>query len=223
MKTAICLYGQPRFYEKTFRHFFYYLKESLDADLYFHTWWSEKMVGTLYPCAPHAKASLNDEDLLVTRDLPDQLIELYQPVDYLFDDYDILKSEFNKSNYYQYYTQWQVGQLIRTRYDLIIRSRFDLMCTQDIELVQDDSVWVPSCCPYTDGRVNDMFSISNHDNFLRLSETFLNLKEFEDQGKGEMEWALASQIQKEKLTVRTFKADYSTFDILRSDTAKKYS
>lgn len=222
MRVALCLHGQPRFFEQTYKYFFSNLIEGLHADVYFHSWWSNKMIGSLYPCAIHAKHALSDEDMLVREDIPDKLIELYKPMDYLFEDYDIFRPTFDKPNYFQYYTQWQVGQLMRERYDLVIRSRFDLMCTQDIEIVQDNNVWIPSCCPYTDGRVNDMFSISNHDNFLRISETFLNLKIFEEDGKGDMEWALASQIEKEKLSIKTFKADYSTFDILRSDTAKKY-
>ena len=104
---------------------------------------------------------------------------------------------------------------------MVIRSRFDLACGQDIEFTLDDSVWVPSCCPYSD-RVNDMFSISNYDNYLKLSQVFLNLKEFEKEGKAEMEWALMRQIEKENLSIKRFKADYETFDVVRSTTKHKY-
>lgn len=222
MKIALCLFGQPRFFEQTHKYFFSNLIEALGADVYFHSWWSERMVGNLYPCALHAKDSLDDEDMLVRSDIPDKLIELYKPKDYLFEDYDIFINQFSKPNYYQYYTQWQVGQLLRHRYDLVIRSRFDLMCTQDIEIIQDNNLWVPSCCPYTD-RVNDMFSISNHDNFLRISETYLNLPAFEEQGNGEMEWAFISQIKKERLHVKTFEAKYETFDVMRSKDKIRFS
>lgn len=220
MNVALCLHGQPRFFEQTYKYFFSRMIESLNCDVYFHTWWSEKMVGTTY--SSRAKSVLTDEDMLVKEDIPERLITLFRPKDYQFDDYDMLKSEFSKPNCFQYYSQYAVSQILQKRYDLIIRSRFDLMCTQGIEFVLDDNVWVPSCCPYTDGRVNDMFSFSNHENFLKLSSTFLNLPAFEEQGKGEMEWALASQIEKEKLSVRKFDASYDTFDILRSETAKKY-
>lgn len=223
MRTALVLYGQPRFWELTYKHFFSHLIHSLDANVYFHTWWSPKMVGSLYPCAVHAKASLSDEDMIVKSDLPDMLVDAYDPVDYLFEDYDIFKKEFSKPNYFQYYTQWQAAQLLKEEYDLVIRSRFDLMCTQDIEFQYDDSLWVASCCPYTDGRFNDMFSVSNEENFLKLSQTYLNLEEFEQQGKGEMEWALAAQVEKEGITVKKFQADYDSFDILRSETAKNFS
>jgi len=225
MKTALCLHGQPRFFEQTYKYFFSHLIESLSADVYFHTWWTPSMTNGLYPCAPHAKASLDDADMLIREDTQDKLRSLYKPVDDCFDDYYVLPEHQRKPNYYQYYSQWIVGQLMKKRYDLVIRSRFDLMCTQDIHIAQDDNVWVASCCPYTSdgtGRFNDMFSISNHDNFLRLSETYLNLPTFEAEGKGEMEWALAAQVAKERLTVKCFEASYDHFDILRSSTAKLY-
>ena len=67
-----------------------------------------------------------------------------------------------------------------------------------------------------------MFSISNQDNFLKLSRVYINLPEFELEGKGEMEWALMKQIQKENLIIKKFAARYETFDILRSTTKGKY-
>lgn len=225
MTAALCLHGQPRFFRQTYKYFFSHLIKSLDCETYFHTWWTPEMVGSIYPCAKHAKASLDDADMIVKEDTQDELRRLYKPVDDCFDDYNVLPVHQRKSNYYQYYTQWIAGQLLRKRYDLVIRARFDLMCTQDIHIEQDDNVWVASCCPYTydgTGRFNDMFSISNHDNFLRLSETYLNLPYFEAEGKGEMEWALAKQAAKERLSIKTFPATYDRFDVLRSESAKAY-
>jgi hypothetical protein len=225
MSTALVLSGQPRFFEITYKYFFSNLIETLQADVYFHTWWTPEMVGDIYPCAVHAKSVLDDDDMLIREDTQDKLRELYKPVDDCFDDYYVLPEHQRKPNYYQFYTQWVAGQLLKKRYDLVIRSRFDLMCRQDIEILQDDNVWVASCCPYTGdgtGRFNDLFSISSHDNFLKLSETYLNLPAFEAEGKGEMEWALAAQVAKERLTVKTFPASYDRFDILRSSTAKQY-
>jgi hypothetical protein len=223
MKVALALSGQPRFYDITYKNFFCNLIDNFQADVFFHTWWSMDMVGSLYPCASHAKDRLEDKDLFIHDNIPEVLQELYQPVDFLFEDYSI----FKKHNLYynpQYYSQWAVKELIKGRkkkYDLVIRSRFDLMCTQDITFLYDDNLWVPSCCPYTD-RVNDMFSISNQDIFNKISDTYLNLEEFSFKNyfHSLMEWALIKQIEKENISVKTFPADYSSFDILRSDTAK---
>jgi hypothetical protein len=223
MKTALVLFGQPRFAELTYNYWYKNLIEIMDCDVFFHTWWSKDMVGTQYPS--RARSVLWDEDMLVTEGILDKLVELYKPIDYKYDGYE--EFPLFKTNQYQYYTQLAASGIIRRTgntktYDCIIRSRFDLAVGQDVEFNVDDNVWVASCCPYTDGRINDMFSISNYENFIKISETFNNLKEFEEQGRGEMEWALYSQIQKENLTIRKFHADYDTFDIVRSTTKEKY-
>lgn len=225
MKIALALSGQPRFAKLTYDYWYKNLIDSLQIDTFFHTWWSPEMVGSLYPS--HAKKVLFDEDMTVTDDIPSLLEEMYKPKDYCYNDYKDFT--FDKTNQYQYYTQYAVSEMVRsyrtstdTAYDVIIRSRFDLAVGQDIEFSIDNSVWVASCCPYTDGRVNDMFSVSNYENFIKISQTYLNLDEFDSQGRGEMEWALYSQIKKENLSVKKFRADYDTFDIVRSTTKNKY-
>ncbi len=55
-----------------------------------------------------------------------------------------------------------------------------------------------------------------------LEGIYLNLEEFESKGKGEIEWALLSQIQKESIPVKLFDAQYETFDVLRTHTADRY-
>lgn len=224
MKVALALHGQPRFYRKTYEHFFSNIIEMFDADVFFHTFWSKNMVGSIYPCADHAKASLSDEDMTVQDDTIDWLKFYYNPKEYTFDDYDWFKPDTN----YQYASQYEVKEILveyveRTgiQYDLVIRSRFDLMCTQDIDFIYDDSLWVPSTTPYPD-RENDMFSISNYDTFCKISDAFLNIEEFKAQGKGEMEWVLQCQIEKEKIKVKRFEASWDSFDVLRSDTQKKF-
>lgn len=223
MKVALALSGQPRFAKLTYEFWYKNLIESMDCDVFFHTWWSPEMIGSLYPS--HANKVLFDEDMTVTDDIPNVLLEMYKPKDYELNDYKDFS--FTKTNQYQYYTQYAVSEIVKkytytSNYDVVIRSRFDLAVEQDIEFSIDDSVWVASCCPYVDGRVNDMFSVSNYENFLKISQTYLNLDEFDSQGRGEMEWALYSQIKKENLSVKKFRADYDTFDIVRSTTKNKY-
>ena len=225
-RIALALSGQPRFAKITYDYWYKDLIERIEADVFFHTWWSYDMVGSLYPS--HARSVLFDEDMLITDKTAFDLKKMYNPKLCAWNDYKDFN--FTKTNQYQYYTQYAVSELIRNysdrnniKYDFVIRSRFDLAVGQDIEFSVDDSVWVASCCPYTDGRVNDMFSISNQDNFMKISQTFLNLDEFDAQGKGEMEWALWSQIQKEKLDIKKFHADYATFDIVRSTSKNQFN
>jgi hypothetical protein len=235
MRTALVLYGQPRFAEICYHNFYKDLIENLNADVYFHTWWAPETVGSLYPCAVHAKHALKDEDLRVRDNILLDLQEMYKPVLWGWNWY----SDFPSTTNFQYYSQYRAkrfvqvaiqngfivdGKVERKQYDMIIRSRFDLMCTQQItvDMEQLDNLWVPSCSPYTDIRVNDMFSISNYDIFDKITDAYMNINEYEQDGHGEMEWPLARQIQRYNIPVKKFMAIYDTFDILRSDTADKY-
>ena len=228
MNIALCFYGQPRFYTITHKLYYSKILEEYNPDVFIHTWWSKDMVGLLYPHAKHVGNALQEEDIIVKQNLIEELTRLYNPTLIEFDDYSTNKIKQYKSNYYQYYTQYAVKELLKKyeiqkgiEYDLVIRTRFDLLIKQFVPYNIDDSLWVPSCCPYND-RYNDLFSFSNSENYKKLSDTYLNLEEFEKDGKGEMEWAYTSQIIKKNLEVKKFKAEYETFDILRSNTAKIY-
>lgn len=227
MKVALCLSGQPRFYDITYELYYSRILERYNPDVFIHTWWSDDMVGTLYPCAKHAESRLSYDDRLVNSDTIDNLTKLYNPKLIKCDDYSTIEIP-HKANYYQYYTQYAVKELLNEyeilngfEYDLVIRTRFDLLIQQDIPYHNDDYLWVSSTCPYTD-RYNDMFSFSNSLNYKKISNVYKNLNSFEEVGMGEMEWAFVSQIKAEELKVSTFPADYSTFDILRTDTANKF-
>jgi hypothetical protein len=108
-------------------------------------------------------------------------------------------------------------------YDLVIRTRFDLLIQQYVPYTIDDYLWVTNCCPYSD-RYNDLFSFSNSKNYKKTSDTYLNLEEFEQIGadQGEMEWAFTNQTKKENIEVKKFDAEYKTFDILRTNTANSF-
>lgn len=229
MRTALVLSGQPRFWRITYEHFYKHLIEFLKCDVFFHTWWSPDMIGTLYPCAMHARRALRQEDLLVSSTLREELLETYKPRACSFEDYkDVKPLRAGYKINYQYYSQWEakrITAIFHPSYDLFIRSRFDLMVQQDIPFVLDNNLWVSSACPYNDGiRYNDMFSFSNWENFNDVSNTYLNIHKFENEGDGkaDMEYALGKQIKLCGINVKTFLSDYSTFDILRSSDADKY-
>lgn len=230
MKTALCIYGQPRFYDITFHNYYKLILEQFEADVFVHTWWSEKMVGQLYPYGKHITASkvLSDTDILVKDDIIDNIVKLYNPKKIEYDDYATVNVKYHKPNYYQYYTQYAVKELMNQyeienniEYDLVIRTRFDLMIEQFIPYQTDNNIWVSSSCPYMD-RYNDMFTFSNSKNYKKISDVYLNLEEFEKENKGEMEWAFTNQIIKENIPVKLFDANYSTFDILRTNSANKF-
>jgi len=230
MNTALCFYGQPRFYDITFHNYYKSILEQYNPDVFVHTWWGESMVNTIYPCGNHVvkENALSENDLLIKDDIIDNIIKLYNPKKIQYDTYDDVNIKQHKSNYYQYYTQYAVKELLTQyeiendiEYDLVIRTRFDLMIEQPIPYQTDENMWVSGCCPYED-RYNDMFTFSNSKNYKKISDVYLNLEEFEKKNKGEMEWAFVSQIIKENISIKSFDADYSTFDILRTKSANKF-
>jgi hypothetical protein len=186
------------------------------------------MIGTTYPCAKHAEQALSIKDRIVRPDLIENLKLLYNPKKIEFNDYETDKIVNHKPNYYQYYTQYAVKELLKNyevenniEYDLVIRTRFDLLIEQYIPYNIDEYLWVAGCCPYPD-RYNDLFSFSNSKTYKKISDVYLNLEEYEKSERGEMEWAFIMQIIKENIKVNTFNAEYSTFDILRTETANKF-
>lgn len=228
MKIALCFYGQPRFYDITYHNYFKEVLEQYSPDVYIHTWWGKEMVGSLYPCAKWAESALTEQDRTVKGEVIDNLLRWYNPKKIQYDTYGTVNIRQHKPNYYQFYTQYAVKNLLAEyekqtgiEYDLIIRTRFDLLINQYVPYQIDSNLWVSNSCPFTD-RYNDLFSFSNSSNYKKLSDIYLNLEEFESKGKGEIEWAMLSQIQKESIPVKLFDAQYETFDILRTQTANRY-
>lgn len=226
MKVAISFHGQPRFYKQAFKQWKRYIDE-LNADVYIHTWWGEDMVGELYPCAPHAKPHLHDEDMLVRDNVVKEIQELYKPKGFDYDSYKTFetpewatKGTNIEHAAFQFYTQYRSKELVKEsgiQYDVVIRARMDIYI--GVPLLMDvipNVINTASCTPYMDAP-NDLFSISDLSTFEKISDVYLNLGEFHNNFTGyKMETFLANQMKKEGVTHRTFPAIYSKFDMLRS-------
>ena len=65
MNIALCFYGQPRFYTITHKLYYSKILEEYKPDVFIHTWWSNDMVGSLYPHAKHVGNALQEEDIIV--------------------------------------------------------------------------------------------------------------------------------------------------------------
>jgi hypothetical protein len=218
MRTAICFHGQPRFYDEMYHHIWKYLIQKYNADVFIHTYWDAHHVGELYPV--RVRDMFNEEDIKIKEDAIKKLTELYKPVCIEYDWYDSLKISKHQTNYYQYYTQYAVKNLKclyeqqnSFNYDMVIRTRFDFACRRTDYDLDLSSLWVPDTCP-NQGLYTDAFSVSNSEYFDRVSDCYLNLELFDAVGNGHTEYALKSQIEKEKIPVNkiAMKAD-----VLRSD------
>jgi len=227
MKVALCFYGQPRFYNEAFKVWTRYI-DALDADVFVHTWWGDDMVGELYPCAPHAKSSLSDDSLLVKSDIIDNIKNLYKPKDIEYNSYNHIKNVNNDKAYYQFYTQYRVKELVNKcgiKYDVVIKTRFDLYIGVSIPIynIEPNTLYTSSTTPYLN-KPNDTLSISDLETFNKTSDTLLNLSKWSSQVNGyQHETYLANQIKLHNIQLKTFKATYDTFDIIRDKTVSKTS
>lgn len=214
LKLAVCLYGQPRFIMECYKLSYEKLINTYKPHFYIHTWWDESYIDKPFDISKHAEGAIINNDLLFNKDTPDLIKNIYNPIKCVIDHPNLLGDVTR--NYYQYFTQYRVSQLIDQEYDIILRSRFDMKILQNLPLdIYTDKLKLPSCCP-NPSVYPDTVSISNQKNYNLISNTYLNLKEFESYGKGYMEYAFTEQIKKENIPIDRFPANYDTFDVFRS-------
>jgi len=215
MKIALCFYGQPRFLKEAYIVSYKKILEKYSPEVYVHTWWDEKVIGQQYSVAEWARRAIHEEDLVYKSDTIEQIYKLYNPIKIQIDSPIDHFLYGRPNNYYQFYTQYAVKELVDKEYDIIIRTRFDLKILQEIPIEQNSNLNISNTCPNPDF-LNDVFSFSNQSNFNKISDIYLNLEEFISKGAGTGEYAFKAQIEKEKIPYRLFTASYPTFDVFRS-------
>jgi hypothetical protein len=199
MKVAICLYGQPRLYEKGYINIknFIDLNNKHSFDLFFHTWYDENMIGNYYQCAPWRYIDKNE--LEIKKNTIDNLINLYEPKEYMYESPKIFDTSiynntnmFLLSNKYMQnnidntisciYSKYQVSTLLQKYasnkniiYDFIISIRFDFLNELNftIEDLKKDKINCMNVYPRL--YITDHLIISNYDLFIKVSNTYLNL------------------------------------------------
>lgn len=141
-KVALCLFGQPRFYKAGYE----YLKQFLNnpeykTHVFFHTWWSEDVVGTYYDASPWG--FIQKSGMLIRDNTVEELLLLYDPKRYTAEKQIIFTSEIDFSShssrarpeilYSQSYSRQATAQLKKEyedkhgfKYDIVINTRFDI-------------------------------------------------------------------------------------------------
>lgn len=197
MRVALCLYGQPRFYNsKSFETLKTHVIDRWNADVFFHTWWDPSEVGTYYEAAPWSR--IPREDLYVEDGVVDELVGMYKPVAWLAekqrefkdDDYtgNCSDANYHPSNIVSMFYTWkESGRLKREhekkegfKYDWVIRARFDTFIESalpDMETFEKGACYVPDTCSVCT-LVHDSFSVSDSRVHDLQCETFDHLKEF---------------------------------------------
>jgi len=85
MRVALCLSGQPRFIEKAFPFINEYLIKPNNADVFFHTWYHDDLVGRKFVTN---KNGISDEDPggVYRKDLREIVLDLYKPKFHFFEN-----------------------------------------------------------------------------------------------------------------------------------------
>ena len=188
MKIALTLSGQPRRYKSGFKQLKKWFLDRYDIDVYLHSWVNDKVHKYHYG------------DIQVTYNLKDQvyddLVNWYQPKDYLFEkpinfdashmvSYHRLNSQMGM--WISLYRAWQLLENSGIKYDLIIRSRYDLFFDHflplthpfldDITKLDPNYVHYPkrNRDPDSINGLNDIFAIGGYDVMKIYHNTFSSI------------------------------------------------
>ena len=196
MKIALCFSGQPRFFDN--QEMIEFLRdlnaEDAEVDIYMHLW--KPKDPNNFARSPWTNIQADDAKISVDN-LEEDLKKIYNPFSIeieeeriLVEDPSIYKRTPSPTSpefvHRMFYSQWKVGNLLRNSgktYDMVFRLRTDtaVMGLKKLSELVGDKIWVPDNCPVF-GWFNDNFSLSSQENYLKLSETYLNIKEFYDNG-----------------------------------------
>lgn len=138
MKIAMTISGQPRRYEHGFQELKKWFLDKYDIDVYLHTW-----VGKEFHKYNFFNEGKLEKTYKVHGDIYNHLTELYQPKDYLFEksitfDATDIKGHYNQrlnsqmGMWMSLKRSWDLLENSGIKYDLIIRTRYDLLFTHHV-------------------------------------------------------------------------------------------
>ena len=189
-RTALLLSGQLRNCRKSYPLIKKNLIDVYDADVFLSTWSdSHKIERSVL-----AGGSSSDDSTI------DELIQMYKPITIEVDKYeDDLVSRFEKmfepykdnapyetkplAVFMMWYKTWKVNELRNRyqeangfKYDVIIKSRFDLDCDSEIQIIepQPNEIYIPNGWDWNGG-VNDLFALGNNEVMNYYCNMFNNL------------------------------------------------
>jgi len=201
MKIAVCISGQPRFYQ----HGYKYLHELFTKypmytfDIFIHCWFSESDIGTRYPHSYYR--DINESELVIQPNTDKFIRELYCPKMIVFepirqfDTSDICDSLIDetttarqRSNYNNVmsnmYSKYMTNQLLVTymnthqqTYDLVIGTRFDYLNHFVIDLPNVDTTKL-NIIDTTRFNINDSYIVTNPQLYSDYVQTYPNLEYF---------------------------------------------
>jgi hypothetical protein len=199
MRIAWCIYGQPRNFEEGYQNITKFINNENNKnhkfDFYIHCWFDESQANQYY-----SSSYRNENNLLIISNTNTTILELYKPVDFLFEKTKIFNTEIlnnslidintiqplRKHNYSNtlsnLYSKFKVSKILNQNindsnyYDLIISTRFDYLNEFIINLDTIDKSKL-NIIKLTDSRmiINDSYIITNLSIYNKYSEAINNL------------------------------------------------
>mgnify|MGYP007113563026 FL=1 len=170
MKIALCISGKPRSSMFCYPYIYdTFINNEHQVDTFIHSWDECRAIDLYNP----KKLEINSD-----REALDVLVPIL--------DLNGIKIEGNtKNNMLMYYSIKKCFDLIEGEYDVVIRTRFDLLLQPkfDIESILNDlsnkkyDIYIPTE-EFNMGGYNDQLAIGTYDAMKIYSDTFLNLNIF---------------------------------------------
>ncbi len=199
-RVALCLSGQPRFFDKASSYFEKSVLSKFNCDVFLHTWFDESKVGQPYSCAAW-NANSSDH---YRQDTISKLYEAYQPVSFVIEpEHDVFptprKIELYETKnttettanitFSMFYSICKSLELAfeheaknNFKYDCVIRSRFDCAvdCDKlDFSNLEKNTIYFNDCI--ANARVmSDYFNFGTSDSMKTYSEIFKNIDRYWD-------------------------------------------
>jgi hypothetical protein len=146
MKIAVCLTGQPRHLRFSLPTIKSNLIDENYADVFVHTWWDEKLDGTLFDSSQPQQIGIvgkwNKADFEMVNTLNAKNILVENPRSFPeSNSYKTAPTAKQDSLSSKYYAQYKVKELLENyekehgfEYDIIIKARIDLCCKKPVNV-----------------------------------------------------------------------------------------
>lgn len=181
MKIAMTISGQPRRHIHGFKELKKWFLDRYNIDVYLHTWVDKKFYK--YDFFNQGKIQKVHK---VNSKLYDELLDLYQPKNYLFEkaiqfEATEIKGSHNQrlnsqmSMWMSLQRAWDLVEQSGIKYDLVIRTRYDLLFTHQVALtclfIEDITQLDPNQLHYfkypdhwhLSPQMNDQFAVGGYD------------------------------------------------------------